>query len=204
MHITVPADILNIEYLRECSEKNGTPPHWFGLGFIQLKLTENTRIHFWLPWLQTEREEVHNHRYNFTSKVLAGHLHKEIYSVSPEVRSSSFRADHELFTTTCAPGQEGEVTETIPVNCVLTSAFDLPKDSVYFFGHDQFHTTNDTHFAITYLERESKVKSNAMVVKKRGAPTTCPFANPMPVDQVWEEIRSGLSAASYSSMRAKF
>lgn len=187
MELEIPQGILDIDWLRKQSESNGTPPHWFGLGFIQLKLTENTRIHFWLPWLKgKEREEIHNHRYNFTSSVLIGSLHKEIYQVTPG------GTDWELFTTTCAPGKEGEVTETTPVSCVKIAEFDLASWSTYFFAHDQFHTTEGTDFAVTYLERESKVKSDAMVVKKTGAPTTCPFANPVPVNELWEHIEEGL------------
>jgi hypothetical protein len=186
--VNVPVAILNIDYLRKMSEENGTPPHWFGLGFIQLKLTENTRIHFWLPWLKgKEREEIHNHRYNFVSRVLAGSLHKEIYQVKMDSLG-----DHELFTTTCKPGREGEVVETQPVTVFKIAEFDLAVPSTYFFGHDQFHTTEGTKFAITYLERESVLKSNAMVVKKMGAPTSCPFANPLPVDEVWQHIEQGL------------
>ena len=192
LELQVPPNILDSEWLRAQSLANGTPPHWFGLGFIQLKLTENTRIHFWLPWLKgNEREEILNHRYNFVSRVLAGSLHKEIYQVTP----NDF-GDHELFTTTCAPGSEGESKDFRSVSCSQIAAFDLKAPSTYFFGHDQFHTTEGTDFAITYLERESKVKSDAMVVKLAGAPTTCPFANPLPVDELWEHIERGLEYAS--------
>jgi hypothetical protein len=187
----VPAGILDLDSLRSMSERNGTPPHWFGLGFIQLKLTPDTRIHFWLPWLKgKEREEIHNHRYNFISRVLAGSLHKEIYRVSPD----DF-GDYDLFTTTCAPGKEGEVVSYVPVSCYQIAEFDLVAPSTYFFAHDQFHTTEGTDFAITYLEREPKVKSDAMVVKVKGAPTTCPFASPLPVDELWEHIERGLKYA---------
>ena len=192
LELKVPEALLDLGVLRAMSYTNGTPPHWFGLGFIQLKLTENTRIHFWLPWLKgKEREEIHNHRYNFVSRVLAGSLHKEIYAVTPDASGG-----HELFTTTCAPGVEGEVTSFSPVSCSRIAEFDITAPGLYFFAHDQFHTTEGTDFAITYLEREPKVKSDAMVVKLAGAPTTCPFANPLPVDELWEHIERGLELAS--------
>ena len=191
LELKVPEGVLDIGWLRAMSAVNGTPPHWFGLGFIQLKLTADTRIHFWLPWLRgKEREEIHNHRYNFVSRVLAGKLHKEIYAVTP----NDF-GDHELFTTTCAPGSEGTCENFRTVSCSKIAEFDLTAPSTYFFGHDQFHTTEGTNFAITYLEREPKVKSDAMVVKVAGAPTTCPFANPIPVDELWDHIIRGLDAA---------
>lgn len=193
LELQVPEDILNIDWLRSMSEKNGTPPHWFGLGFIQLKLTENTRIHFWLPWLKSsEREEIHNHRYNFVSRVLAGSLHKEIYHVTYIDQDGGQPEPFELFTTYCAPGHEGEITTTSPVDCEKIAEFDLVAGATYWFQHNQFHTTEGTDFAITYLERENKVKSAAMVVKKTGEPTTCPFANPIPADVLWGHIKHGL------------
>ena len=200
LELKVPEAILDFGVLRAMSYTNGTPPHWFGLGFIQLKLTENTRIHFWLPWLKgKEREEIHNHRYNFVSRVLAGSLHKEIYAVTtPMIYAGPVDDEytHELFTTTCAPGKAGEVVETQPATCSKIAEFDIAAPGTYFFAHDQFHTTEGTDFAITYLEREPKVKSDAMVVKVAGAPTTCPFADPLPVDELWEHINRGLELAS--------
>jgi hypothetical protein len=194
MEINVPIladEVLDYHWLRTMSDKNGTPPHWFGLGFIQLKLTPDTRIHFWLPWLKgKEREEIHNHRYNFTSRILAGSLHKEIYEVFNRGKMGAY--DWELFTTTCAPGKEGEVTKTTPVDCEKIAEFDLGAGSTYFFRHDQFHTTEGTDFAITYLERENKVKSDAMVVKRAGVPTTCPFANPIDAVELWDHIHAAL------------
>lgn len=194
MLLQAPPDIMNINWLRKMSQENGTPPYWFGLGFIQLKLTADTRIHFWVPWVKsTEREEIHNHRYNFTSRVLLGELHKEIYAVTTGVYEG-FPLDetHELFTTNCAPGVEGEVTQVTPAWCKKIAEFDLGEDSTYWFGHDQFHTTEGTEFAITYLEREPKAKSDAMVVKLKGAPTTCPFAKTLPVNEIWDHIERAL------------
>jgi hypothetical protein len=189
----VPSQILDIDWLRRMSLENNTPPYWFGLGFIQLKLTADTRIHFWLPWLRgTEREEIHNHRYNFTSCVLRGSLHKEIFSVTPFPSYSSASPKHELFITNCAPGTEGEETQVSPVRCQKIAEFDLFEGSIYWFGHDQFHTTEGTEFAVTYLERESKAKSDAKVVKLCGASTTCPFAKTLPVDEIWQHIEKAL------------
>src|SRR5690606_30989934 len=66
---------LDIDHLRSY----GATPHWFGLGFIQLKLTNDTRIHFWHPALMadTPEEELHDHRYRFHSHILLGNITHE-------------------------------------------------------------------------------------------------------------------------------
>lgn len=47
-----------------------------GLGFIQVKLPDNHRLHVWHPDLPRrscfERSAIHNHRFSFLSTVLAG------------------------------------------------------------------------------------------------------------------------------------
>src|SRR5579863_7289598 len=69
-----------IDDLRTKAASYGTEPYWFGLGFIQLKLNDTARMHFWLPEIpHPEREEIHNHRYDFSSIVLAGHLLHEVW-----------------------------------------------------------------------------------------------------------------------------
>jgi hypothetical protein len=69
---------LDIDHLRA----TGARPHWFGLGFIQLKLTNNERMHFWHPDLQpiVPEEEIHDHRYDFESFVIKGELRHQIYT----------------------------------------------------------------------------------------------------------------------------
>jgi hypothetical protein len=63
----------------------GVEPHWFGLGFVQLKLDEHRRIHFWHPdhSSDTPEEEVHNHRYDFNSRIMAGIIVHEVWDFTP-------------------------------------------------------------------------------------------------------------------------
>src|SRR6187402_3246657 len=70
---------LNIDWLKD----NHISLEFFGLGFLQLKIDKNNRIHFYtreLPSIIGE-EDVHNHRYDFNSCVLKGNLTQEIFDV---------------------------------------------------------------------------------------------------------------------------
>lgn len=56
-----------------------------GLGFIQVKLPNNQRLHVWHPELPRrscfERSAIHNHRFSFDSRVIAGVQRNRCWSV---------------------------------------------------------------------------------------------------------------------------
>jgi hypothetical protein len=211
--------LFDMEHLRRCAGEYDSRPIWFGLGFIQLKLNDVERVHFWCPEIPSpEREEIHDHRYNFTSTVLAGMLHFELYEVTPVPYRHISRADydssysynnvlesrrlagvdptHELFETDCAPGHEGNKEPKVTtVQIAHRGTYDLAAGSQYWFSEKQFHTTQGTEYAITHLRRESKHKQFANVVKVIGAPTTCPFAVQMPEEECWDHIKTALTRA---------
>ena len=178
------------------AEAYGTEPYWFGLGFIQLKLSDTERIHFWHPSVPyPEREEIHNHRYDFTSRVLAGQIVHETFLVMNAFKDNE-DATHEIFKTTCMPGVEGVVEEVTPCDLRPTGIYKMSAGSVYQFPYTMFHTTKDTKFAITHLIRVlPKTLEYASVVKLRGAETVCPFEAKMPTDVCWEHIASAIGTA---------
>lgn len=73
--------MFDLDYLKS----HCTLIHYFGLGFVQLKLRDGRRMHFYtesLPAIVGD-DDVHNHRYDFTSQVLSGYLVQHIYRVVP-------------------------------------------------------------------------------------------------------------------------
>jgi hypothetical protein len=185
-----------IDDLRTKADSYGTDPYWFGLGFIQLKLNDTARMHFWLPEIpRPEREEIHNHRYDFSSIVLAGHLMHEVWHLDA-VKSQTTTVqeqDWEIFETNCAPNKEGTVETVTPCSITKMGEFSLGAGSIYAFPHTSFHTTEGTRFAITHLTRVlPKPLEYASVVKRRGAETTCPFKEKLPTDLCWQYIEAAL------------
>ena len=185
-------DVMNPTHLRERAKRYGSEPYWFGLGFIQLKLSDTERMHFWTPSIpRKQREEIHDHRYNFRSIVLAGNLKFEVFSVYDDVHGA-----YERFETNCQPGKEGEVLNCEPVSIQRVGFYQLPVGSIYDFPMWGFHTTEETAFAITYLRREPHVKDRATVVKTRGEGTTCPFAEKVDPEICWQHIEQALKHAT--------
>ena len=83
---------IDLETLR----RNHVRLYYFGLGFIQLKLDEVRRLHFYSARLPPITEDVHNHRYGFLSRVLAGRLTNRVYALGQG-------ESHVLVNETCNP-----------------------------------------------------------------------------------------------------
>lgn len=193
----------SIDELKRRAKKYNSKPYWFGLGFIQLKLSDTERMHFWVPDCpHPEREEIHNHRYDFTSTVLAGTLKHDVYHLDATVDPSADvkiidGCEYEIFETDCSPTKEGTVEKVSP--CIITrmGEFDLAKGSVYTFSHESFHTTEGTKFAVTHLTRVlPKPIEFASVIKKRGAATTCPFKDKLPLERCWSLVEYAVQLAT--------
>jgi len=58
-----------------------------GLGFLQVKLSNNQRIHIWHPELPKRKcfnfSSIHDHRFGFVSKVLIGTQINQFYRIIP-------------------------------------------------------------------------------------------------------------------------
>jgi hypothetical protein len=182
---------LNTDNLRDLAAKYESKPYWFGLGFMQLKLNDSERMHFWLPDLPAiERDEVHNHRYDFYSRVLAGMLIHETFQVNYDLNG-----DFELFETDCSPEKEGtDPKHLLPCFLQPTGKYTLYAGTSYTFFHDAFHTTRNTRYAVTFLSRSLKTKESALVAKPRGTKSTCPFADAKSISEkeCWERIDAAL------------
>ena len=71
--------ILDIDHLRSFE----VDPAYFGLGFIQLKIKRNGRVHFYHKDLPVLADEPHNHRYGFISYIMQGHFEQELWQFTP-------------------------------------------------------------------------------------------------------------------------
>lgn len=70
-----------------------------GLGFIQVKLPGNQRLHVWHPELPRrscfDRSAIHNHRFSFESQVLAGTQKNRVWSVAEAPEGSHDLISHD-------------------------------------------------------------------------------------------------------------
>lgn len=171
---------LDVDYLRSF----GSTPHWFGLGFIQLKLTKDTRIHFWHPELlaDTPEEELHDHRYRFHSHILLGNITHEEWFLenSPE-------GDHEIVQVSCKPGDSKDPVPVARGFLRQGSTYHMSAGTSYEFAETGFHRIRATK-AITYLERGPIIKDLANVIREVNGPSICPFERKIDADTLWDYI----------------
>ncbi|MBL4835771.1 MAG: hypothetical protein JKY26_17610 [Pseudomonas sp.] len=113
-----------------------------GLGFIQVQLEADQRLHVWHPELPRrscfEHSAIHNHRFNFVSKVLVGTQINIDYAVTKDPDGSHIRYLHEGPRT--ANGGRPWVNDGfVHINQVRIN--DIPAGSEYFIWAHHFHRT---------------------------------------------------------------
>lgn len=178
----ITSDQLNTDWLK----KNHQMIHYFGLGFIQLKLDATNRLHFYteeLPPIVNE-EDVHNHRYDFLSVVLKGEFCQHTYNIVDGVT-------HTLEEESCrkdAPISFEPKLCGLEINSIHT----YRAGSWYMICHNTFHQVFATN-CITFLNRTDYKKENAQVVRPVGATKICPFSQQIEQSRLWEIVDSMLS-----------
>jgi hypothetical protein len=173
---------LDYDYLRS----TGKVPHWFGLGFIQLKLTDDTRMHFWHPEYRQNvpLEELHNHRYDFHSEVLLGRITHEVH----DVWEAQNDGDCLLVQVSCDPDKPAPFQPRIECRTKQTGSYTMGCGSCYDFPHFGFHRVI-TPMAATLLTRGPVVKEYATVLRPKDVEAVCPFSDPKPEEECWRLIK---------------
>lgn len=160
-------------------------PYFFGLGFIQCKLNKEQRIHFYHPELKPTvnyEEELHNHRYDFLSTVLAGEINNRIY-----IFTEHSEGDYFLHEESCNPNIIPPASN--PLRGKVEKFFDknYTQNESYFMDHNTFHTVYST-YAITHLKRTEYKKVTSHVLRKENEEKICPFEKKLDTNKCWEII----------------
>ena len=183
---------MNQEILANCRDRywlknNHQMIHYFGLGFIQLKIDQQHRMHFYTPELPpiVPDEDIHNHRYDFESYVLKGEFEQElfdVYTMSPY--GESLYHSHIKEFESCQ--ENGGVKNSLKMPCMISSAskHTYNAGSHYFMSHRTFHRVKATN-CITLLERGDYKEDLAEVIRPKDAAKVCPFSQKIETDTLW-------------------
>ena len=152
--------------------------HFFGLGFIQVKLDDRRRVHFYHQDTPAFVEEPHDHRYDFISTVLKGTLVNHIWRLVPG-------DSHQVSYENCRQGGP-EPPPGFRSGVESVGHFPVHADSGYHINSEVFHTVHPDFFSgpvITFIERELPKKEFARAVQS--GESVCPFSRPMAEEEVW-------------------
>lgn len=177
---------VNLDELR----KEAKLIHYFGLGFIQVKLSDTTRMHFYtaaLPPIIPE-EDIHDHRYDFTSRILHGTLRQEIFALT---EGDSHILEDESCKESAPPMRSG-----VPYGIKKIHEQEFRRGSSYVIDHDTFHRISATD-AITFIGRGDYKKEFARVAHVNMAPKVCPFSKKIPEKELWEIVSAMIVRAKY-------
>lgn len=178
-------------------KKRAKKIHYFGLGFIQIKLNNHERVHFYTTTLPpiVDMEEVHDHRYDFYSFVLSGMYHHELFEIQEGTT-------HLLTEETCVDPNVADVQQsntqekTTPRPCSITKTGEvwMKEGSHYFIEKNVLHRVN-TENAITFLIRETPTKGRARVVCRKETKKVCPFRDTLSEELLWDIVAQELTHA---------
>lgn len=131
-------------------------------------------------------EEIHNHRYNFTSLVLKGHLKHDIFEVS-YTNILDKPVKHVLTQESC---NENDKNYSKPIDVLIKPVYQkiYGRGDSYYMDHNTFHTV-DSIDAVTYLKRSDYKKPLADVIRNKDKSLTCPFSVKVSEHTLLEIIR---------------
>lgn len=160
-------------------KRNAKMIHFFGLGFIQIKMSDDSRYHVYHPNLESimPEEEIHNHRYDFRSHVMKGSIKQDIYKVT------WMEASHELWKETCEQGSTPEFNGLVGCDHLLSVI--IPEGGQYAIDHNTYHRITASR-AMTLIKRGPHKKNRASVVRPKGTQAVCPFSKQVPEKELWE------------------
>lgn len=178
---------LDIDYLKSLN----ADPEWFGLGFIQLKISPTKRIHFWHPELKGNVEHPHNHRYNFTSKILRGSIKQTIYRPS----DNQSHGDHHIFEVNCQEDSKTKLVKRVSIKKVFSTTMIAGQE--YSLDMDEYHTIESSD-AVTLLSRPNHhQKEMAQVLQPCDERMACPFEKKISTYELWKYITDIVSKDGY-------
>lgn len=172
---------------------NNKSIRYFGLGFIQVDMTNGTRLHFYHEGIDATalEDEVHDHKYDFESIVLAGSLQNTIYQFEENHDSGTHMSRDccQVDGAVDGPTNKGNLIE-------LYSAI-YSKGTKYRMQKNTLHKVS-SKFAITELHRDlhsDKQAAKVYTPVEMLDDVTCAYASYMTDDEAKEWIARCLDEA---------
>lgn len=167
------------------------PRYHAGVGFAQLYLSDNVRLHVWHPDLPTEPESFgcrHNHRFDFTSTVLVGavtNIFLDVTQGGREIAGSGgeFVEGYGYFDEwEVQPAHLGAAVPTIKnrgVDLGIRAIELVPAGETYEFPKRVYHESRGHGTTVTVMRKFNQEDTWAGIVAPAGQPPQHGMANPI-------------------------
>jgi hypothetical protein len=169
-----------------------------GLGFIQLKLDGNQRMHVWHPDLPRrdcfQHSAVHNHRFSFTSRVLKGTQ----VNIRADLELVKAGEGSHLLISHNGPRSEHGGRLSYPVadvNVFHREAERYGPGEEYFMPAYEYHETPNNGIVITVMRKQEEGAIHANSVCHRYATFHYDFDRfQLSPDQLYEYVKAAFQA----------
>lgn len=174
-------------------QRRATHIQFFGLGFVQVKLTPTTRYHFYHPSLQVITENPHNHRTALTSHVLSGVLESRIWRLYPEDEAPPDALYLEKKAVTCTTSAPSVVLpEPCHVHAKQIHVHQAAKGFAYYIDNTVYHQVFRVgqRPCVTFVTLSGEKRDFASVLSLKEE--SCPFSVPMRKPDLWALVKDCL------------
>lgn len=137
-------------------KNNAVSINAFGLGFIQIKLGNDTSINVYMNdiFKFSDSDSPHSHQRDFHSKILSGELIEYLYDVS---------IVKDGISAYCGCGDtEKDVNHRYKYR--LKEMYAYKQGDSYFRGKDEFHSVSAQHSTVTMITKDMKSSHDAIVI----------------------------------------
>ena len=137
-----------------------------GLGFIQVKLPGNQRLHVWHPDIPRRacfaHSAIHNHRFGFTSRVLLGTQVNRRYLVTEDAQGTHDLISHDG-PRSPAGGRESYVAGRVSVKACADEVYG--PGASYHMPVLEYHETPNTGVVVTVMQKhvEGTVHASSLI-----------------------------------------
>jgi len=165
-------------------QTNHTRLYYFGLGFIQLKIDEQYRVHFYSPKIPPIVDDIHNHRYDFESTILMGTLTNTLWGVKEG-------DTHIRRSESCNPDIKSEkIEKKCAVEFISKTIYTAGQ--TYKMSESEFHQVSANN-CITFLKRGPMLKKCADIIAPKDTQPVCPFSRRVQEENLWVIIKEMLA-----------
>lgn len=172
-----------------------------GLGFIQVKLPANRRLHVWHPDLPRracyEHSAVHNHRFSFRSTVLVGEQVNCRWNV--EIAHPDDDAEHRLISHNGPRSDKGGRLSREVAHCHLhrLGVEHYREGESYVMPELAYHDTPNDGIVVTLMEKLTEGTVHASTVIHRYAKFDQDFDRfQLPPERLWQFVVDALGSAA--------